>query len=296
LSGEAVYCGSGVSLGQQKGIAMRIAVTGATGFLGRYIVRQLAGEGHSLRCWKRPTTDTSGFEDVNVDWVVGGLGDDSAAELIRDCHAVVHAALDRPGASFRGGEGDVVSFVQKNLIGTLQLIEAARSADVCRFVFVSTCAVYEKILSDRPLDEAHPLWPASHYGAHKAAIEKFVHSYGQGHGFPICAIRPTGIYGLDHPPQSSKWFDLVRAVVRGDPVNCRLGGKEIHAADVARAISILLAAHAKAITARRSTATTCMFRSGTWRRSPRAFPTVLASSAAGRPLRRTRSPQRNSAP
>ena len=35
-----------------------------------------------------------------------------------------------------------------------------------RFVFISTCAVHDVILDDRPLDEAHPLWPAGHYGAH----------------------------------------------------------------------------------------------------------------------------------
>ncbi len=52
-----------------------------------------------------------------------------------------------------------------------------------RFVFISTCAVHDVILADRPLDEAHPLWPKSHYGAHKAALEKFVHSYGLGQGW-----------------------------------------------------------------------------------------------------------------
>ena len=62
-----------------------------------------------------------------------------------------------------------------------------------------------KILDDRPLDEAHPLWPLSHYGAHKAAIEAFVVSYGLGNGYEICALRPTGVYGLAHPPVTSKW-------------------------------------------------------------------------------------------
>ncbi len=71
-----------------------------------------------------------------------------------------------------------------NLLGTLELIEASIAAGVKRFIFVSTCAVHEKILDDRPLDEAHPLWPLTHYGAHKAAIEKFVHSYGYGQGLP----------------------------------------------------------------------------------------------------------------
>src|SRR5205807_10606364 len=108
--------------------------------------------------------------------------------------------------------------------GTLRLIRAARQSGVGRFVFISTGAVHEKILADRPLDEAHPAWPTSHYGAHKAAIEVFVHSYGFGEGYPICALRPTGIYGLAHPPAASKWYKLVRAVARGEPVACRHGG------------------------------------------------------------------------
>jgi nucleoside-diphosphate-sugar epimerase len=49
--------------------------------------------------------------------------------------------------------------------------------------------VHDVILQDRPLDEAHPLWPKSHYGAHKAAIEKFVHSFGLGEGYAICSLR-----------------------------------------------------------------------------------------------------------
>jgi nucleoside-diphosphate-sugar epimerase len=91
------------------------------------------------------------------------------------------------------------------------------------------------------LDETHPTWSLSHYGAHKAAIEQFVHSYGYGQGYPICALRPTGIYGVARPIEESKWFDLVSAVTKGQTVDCRRGGKEVHAADVARAAEILLA-------------------------------------------------------
>jgi nucleoside-diphosphate-sugar epimerase len=97
------------------------------------------------------------------------------------------------------------------------------------------------------LDETHPVWPTSHYGAHKAAIEKFVHSYGLGMGYPICALRPTGVYGLTHPPEDSKWFDMVKAVAQGRDVVCEHGGKEVHAADVAKAVEILLKAKAEQI-------------------------------------------------
>jgi nucleoside-diphosphate-sugar epimerase len=167
---------------------MKIAVTGGPGFVGHYIVRRLVTAGHSLRCWYRPTSDRSALEDIGaaVEWLPGELNDEEASEsLVTGCDAVVHAALYRPGTGFRGAEGDLIEFVERNVVGTLRLIEAARSAGVGRFVFISTCAVNEKILDDRPLDENHPTRATSHHGAHKAAIEQFVHSYGLGMGYPI---------------------------------------------------------------------------------------------------------------
>jgi nucleoside-diphosphate-sugar epimerase len=226
---------------------MRIGITGATGFLGRYLVSHLSGAGHECRCWFRPSSDRSGLvvPDGTVTWVPGQLVDAASARvLVEGCDAVVHAGLDRPRAGFQGSEGDLLHFVETNVLGSLRLIREARDAGVGRFVFISSCAVHDKILDDRPLDETHPTWPLSHYGAYKAAVEAFVHSFGFGEGYAICALRPTGIYGLAHPPRESKWFDLVRAVARGEDVECRRGGKEVHAADVARAVAILLEAEA----------------------------------------------------
>src|SRR6516165_12537969 len=231
---------------------MRIAITGATGFLGRYLVRQFAEAGHQLRCWHRPDSDRGGFEKQAdaIEWLPGSLGDQAAVrELIRGADAVVHAAVQWEGPRNRGAgrHGAADAFFGVNLTGSLQLFQAAFEAGVSRFVFLSTCAVHEVILDGRPLDEAHPLWPTSHYGAHKAALEAFVHSCGLGQGWPICALRPTGIYGLAHPPQDSRWYDLVGQVMRGEPVATPKGGKEVHALDVARAVELLLGADARAI-------------------------------------------------
>jgi nucleoside-diphosphate-sugar epimerase len=232
---------------------MQIAVTGATGFIGRYLVRELAGAGHSLCCWHRPGSDRSGYgpEASAVEWIAGDLGDAAASRaLVQGVDALVHAAVQWEGPRNRGSgsHGAASVFFGVNLTGSLRLFQDALQAGVPRCIFVSTCAVHEVILDDRPLDETHPLWPMSHYGAHKAAVEKFIHSYGFGQGWPICALRPTGVYGLAYPPQNSRWFDLVGQVVRGEPINSAKGGKEVHAADVARAIALLLKADAKAIT------------------------------------------------
>lgn len=222
---------------------MKIALTGATGFLGRYLIQQLVDRGDSLRCWTRPTSDRSVLEAFadRVEWVEGGLQrPESIHALIEGCDAVIHAALDRPGAGFLGAEGALIPFVEANVVGSLRLIEAAQQAGIGRFIYIATCAVHDVILEDRPLDETHPLWPLSHYGAHKAAVEAFVSSFGRGQDFPICSLRPTGIYGLAHPVSESKWFDLVRQVVQGEEVHCQGGGKEVHVDDAARAAILLL--------------------------------------------------------
>lgn len=227
---------------------MNIAITGGTGFIGRYIIRHLTSEGHQLRCWHRPSSNREGLPPV--EWLPGQLGDVSAtAELVSGVDAVVHSAVDweRMGGFRNTATEDPLTFLESNLMGSLRLFQAARAAGVARFVFISSCAVHEVIRDDRALDEAHPLWPTSHYGAHKAAIEKFVHSYGLGQGWPICALRPTGVYGVAHPPSASRWYDLVGQVLRGEPINTSKGGKEVHASDVAKAVGMLLTVPEKSI-------------------------------------------------
>lgn len=224
---------------------MNIAVTGATGFLGRYLVAHLVSLGHSCRCWCRPSSDRGGLESLGnrLQWVGGELGDvRSTRALVEGTRAVVHAALFHPGGGFRSYEGNQLELVERNVLGSLRLMEAARRAGVGRFVFLSSCAVHEVVLPDRPLDENHPTLPTTPYGAQKAAVEQFVHSYGLGEGYPICALRPTGIYGLARPVERSKWWEIVQAVVRGEEVRVQGGGKEVHAQDVARAVALLLTA------------------------------------------------------
>src|SRR4051812_34350020 len=105
---------------QSHGEHMHIALTGATGFLGRYLVRHLASAGHSLRCWYRPTSDRTGFQTVNsLEWLPGSLGDDPA-NLLQGVEAVVHAAVDWDGPRQRRREreqrGELQAFLEHNLM------------------------------------------------------------------------------------------------------------------------------------------------------------------------------------
>jgi nucleoside-diphosphate-sugar epimerase len=222
---------------------MQIALTGATGFLGRYIARKLAQSGHRLRCWCRPQGEHGRFEDVAVpiEWLPGELNNVAATQqLVRGADALVHAAVQWGGARNRAA-------VSTNLTGSLQLFQAAFEAGVPRCVFISSTAVHDVILGDRPLDETHPLWPKSHYGALKAALEAFIHSYGFGQGWPICALRPTSVYGVTDPPAASRWYGIVGQVLRGEPIASAQGGELVHAADVACAVELLVGADASVV-------------------------------------------------
>ena len=191
---------------------MRIAVTGATGFLGHYIVNHLASAGHVCRCWHRPGSDRGGFEAVErpIEWVAGRVGRPegvqpasskaampwstppstipvaaSEAKRGRSCwsssrRTARHAATDRGGPASRRR--------------TVHL-----HFDLCR----PRQDPRRPAAGRDPSDLGH-----QSLRRHKAAIEQFVYSYGLGEGYPICALRPTGIYGIARPVEDSKWFDL----------------------------------------------------------------------------------------
>src|SRR5947208_5322449 len=128
---------------------MNIAITGATGSLGRYLVRRLAERGHGLRCWYRPSSDRTGFEGVDLDWQPGSLGDEAATTaLVKGVDAVVHAAVQWVGPGNRRNEtnADLRDFLQANVMGSLLLFQAAHQAGVGRFVYISSCAVHDVIL------------------------------------------------------------------------------------------------------------------------------------------------------
>ena len=226
---------------------MRVAVTGATGYVGRFVVDDLLHHGHQVRAWARPESDRGGFAGP-VAWIDGGLDrPESPVDLVRGADALVHAAFQHVPGRYRGGEGDdPEGFLAVNLEGSLRLIRAARRAGVARVVFLSTRAVYGERLRDRPLDERHPVRPTTHYGAYKAAVEAVLAGYGKEEGWAASSLRATGVYGVGHEPARAKWADVVRTSRAGTPPPPR-AGTEVHGADLAAAVRLLLAAPIEAV-------------------------------------------------
>lgn len=227
---------------------MRIAVTGATGYVGRFVVTGLQEEGHAVRALARAGADRGGFAP-EPEWITGDLRDPAAVRaLVEGADAVVHAAYQHVPGRYRGGEGDDLGgWLAANLTGGLDLMRAARAAGVGRFVLLSSRAVYGRRLPDRPLDEDHPAWPDSHYGALKEALEAFVASFAAS-GWTACALRPTGVYGRTWPLTRSKWHPLISTVLAGQPWPRPRAGTEVHGRDVAGAVLLLL--HADGVAGR----------------------------------------------
>lgn len=219
-----------------------VAVTGATGYVGRFVVAELQRHNVHVRALARPQSDRGGFT-APVEWVTGDLlVADTLAAFVQGADAVVHLAYAHAPGRYRGGEGDdLAAWLDANVNGSLRLLIAAQAAGVERFVFLSSRAVFSRTEPGRVLDEAHPTSPDTHYGAYKVVVEGFLQSFAHAAGMKTCAVRATGVYGVTWPVDRSKWWGLVNAVLHDEEITWCGGGTEVHGADVARVIRHYLA-------------------------------------------------------
>ncbi len=216
-----------------------VAVTGATGYIGQYVVRELLANQVRIKALVRPgsirTAHVSNQPGSSIEQIHGDLQSvDALRELVADTQVVVHLAYEHVPGRYRAGEGnDLDNWLQVNLMGTLQLLIAAQQAGVQRFIFLSSRAVYSQTDTGRLLDETHPVHPDSHYGAYKAAVEQFLRSFRAQYGMQTFSIRATGVYGLVEPIERSKWYDVVCGVLDETDASLAGGGTEVYAGDVA---------------------------------------------------------------
>jgi nucleoside-diphosphate-sugar epimerase len=218
---------------------MLVALTGASGFIGSYTAAALAQAGHAVRALVRPTSRRDHIGSHVSQWQVGEQDAPQAlAGLVAGVDCVIHAAVD-----WNARQTSPMTNFERNVLASLRLLEAARLAEVPQFIFVSSVAVYHDILQDRKLDENHPTWPDSIYGAYKAAIEPHLKAYHFQFGMNTSSWRPAAVYGVDPSLKRSQWYDLVKTVKDGGIIDTPRGGKITHVQDVADALTYAVGDH-----------------------------------------------------
>ncbi|MBK4217047.1 NAD(P)-dependent oxidoreductase [Paracoccus caeni] len=195
---------------------MRIALTGATGIVGGFILRGLRAAGHQVAALDRAT----GYH----------LGD---SPDLTGHDALIHSAFAHLPGRYRGGEGDDAdSFTRLNLDGSKTLFDAAHRDGVGRILFLSSRAVHDGYPEGTTLPDDLPPRPANLYGQIKAEAEAYLTAMP----LPTCSIRATGIYG---PGRGHKWHGLFNDYLAGRPIPPRIA-TELHGDDLATAILLLL--------------------------------------------------------
>lgn len=171
-------------------MSTRVAVTGAGGFIGTALVRALAGAGYlvsALDLQARPDALPAG-----VDWVRGSVTDPDALDaLVAGAHCVVHLAFRMDLHA-----DDPLASAQSNLLGTVNVFDAAARHGLSRAVWASTIMVYgprEKYPPEALTESAEPM-PRTAYGASKLALEWLARSYRR-QGLETVALRLGTVFG-----------------------------------------------------------------------------------------------------
>jgi nucleoside-diphosphate-sugar epimerase len=182
---------------------MRLAVTGATGFVGGHLLDAAAAAGHQVAALTRRPQDPRD----RVEWIAGSLDDRAALDkLVTGADAVIHVAgvVNAP---------DAAGFEAGNVLGTGAVLAAAEKAGIARFVHVSSLSAREPRLSQ--------------YGASKARSEAMV----AASPLSTVIVRPPAIYG----PGDHELLEMFRMASRGFVLLPPAGRLSLlHAADLAR--------------------------------------------------------------
>lgn len=188
---------------------MLILLTGAGGFIPSHVTEALLADGHTVRAlvhyngrgaWGHlqhlsgGPAHLSGQLDVHLGDVTDAF---QMQRLAAGCDAIIHmAALIGIPYSYAAP----ASYLATNTGGSLNILEAARSARVQRVILTSTSEVYGSACYT-PIDEVHPLQAQSPYSASKVAADKFAEAYFRSFDVPAVVLRPFNTYG---PRQSTR--------------------------------------------------------------------------------------------
>lgn len=171
---------------------MRILVTGGAGFIGTNLVRRLSRQGHEVAVFDDLSVGRrENLAGLTVEFIAGDVLDLSAVRLaVRDREAIVHLAAQ---TGVPGSLEDPRRDCEVNVLGTLNMLEAARQAEVRRVVFASSNAPLGR--QSPPADPDKAPLPVSPYGASKLAGEGYCLAYHGSWGLGTVVLRFANVYG-----------------------------------------------------------------------------------------------------
>lgn len=186
----------------------KILVTGADGFIGSHLVEELVSLGcrvkafvlyNSFGTWGWLDSLSSEIKN-NIEVVMGDIRDPHGVKAaMQGCDVVLHlAALIGIPYSYHSPD----TYIDTNVKGTLNIVQAARELGVSKVVHTSTSEVYGTARYV-PIDEAHPLQGQSPYSASKIGADQIALSFYTSFGVPVSVIRPFNTFG---PRQSARAF------------------------------------------------------------------------------------------
>lgn len=201
----------------------KVLVTGADGFIGSHLVEMLLEKGHEVRAFVYYNSfNTWGWLDSfskeqleKIEIFTGDIRDPNGVrEAMKGIDMVFHLAA-LIGIPFSYHSPD--SYVDTNIKGTLNVLQAARDLETKRILVTSTSEVYGTALYV-PIDEKHPLQGQSPYSASKIGADMMAESFYRSFNLPVTIVRPFNTYG---PRQSA------RAVIPTIITQLLSGNKEI---------------------------------------------------------------------
>lgn len=184
----------------------KVLVTGADGFIGSHLTELLVEKGYEVRAFTLYNSfNTWGWLDTfpksvmdSVEVFAGDIRDPNGVrEAMRGCRAVFHlAALIAIPFSYHSPD----AYVDTNIKGTLNVLQAARDLGAERLLVTSTSEVYGTA-QYVPIDEKHPYQGQSPYSATKIGADRLAESFYRSFGLPVTIVRPFNTYG---PRQSAR--------------------------------------------------------------------------------------------
>jgi nucleoside-diphosphate-sugar epimerase len=218
-------------------------ITGAQGCIGSWVVKALVGRGDTPVVFDmsndaRRLRQIMGEEEMAaVRFITGDITDAPAlVQSLADSGArrIIHLA----GLQVPTCKADPVRGATVNVIGTLNVFEAARQTGIERVVYASSAAVFGLSDDDAPVDENSACEPATHYGVFKRANEGNARIYYLDHGLSSVGLRPLTVYGVNRDTGlTSDPTKAMKAAALGVPFHIRFGGATdfLYVADAAAA-------------------------------------------------------------